>query len=142
MTGLKPKKRYELLSTFGNPEKIYFADERLLRESLILSDAERADHAGRQSWTQLPGIGATTGTVLAQASVGRVPDYLARLRAERDRIIQRLREEDPKRWSYSALAAALGCSRELIAVVARRTKPDPEPEPGSAQSDRTSDSFG
>ena len=42
MTGLKPKKRYELLSTFGNPEKIYFADERLLRESLILSDAERA----------------------------------------------------------------------------------------------------
>lgn len=48
-----------------------------------LSDAERADHAGRQSWTQLPGIGATTGTVLAQASVGRVPEYLARLRAER-----------------------------------------------------------
>ena len=48
-----------------------------------LSDAERADHPGRQSWTQLPGIGATTGTVLAQASVGRVPDYLARLRAER-----------------------------------------------------------
>lgn len=42
MTGLKPKKRYELLSAFGDPEKIYFADERLLRESLTLSDAERA----------------------------------------------------------------------------------------------------
>ncbi len=42
LTGLKPRKRYELLSTFGDPEKVYFADERLLRESLNLSDAERA----------------------------------------------------------------------------------------------------
>lgn len=42
MTGLKPRKRFELLNTFGDPEKVYFADERLLRESLSLSDSERA----------------------------------------------------------------------------------------------------
>ena len=41
MTGLKPKKRFELLNAFGDPEKIYFADERLLRERLNLSDIER-----------------------------------------------------------------------------------------------------
>jgi hypothetical protein len=44
----------------------------------------------------------------------------ARLRAERDQLIRRLRAEDPQKWSYGALAAALGCSRELIALVAKR----------------------
>lgn len=44
----------------------------------------------------------------------------ARQRAERDALIRRLRLEDPKRWSYGALAAALGCSRELIALVVKR----------------------
>ncbi|MCE1174887.1 MAG: hypothetical protein LWW77_09815 [Propionibacteriales bacterium] len=47
-------------------------------------------------------------------------ELAARLRAERDQLIRRLRAEDPQKWSYGALAAALGCSRELIAVVARR----------------------
>lgn len=42
MTGLKPRKRFELLNTFGDPEKVYFADERLLRDSLNFSDSERA----------------------------------------------------------------------------------------------------
>jgi biotin operon repressor len=41
-------------------------------------------------------------------------------RSERDRLILRLRAEDPGRWSYTALADALGCSRELIALVLRR----------------------
>jgi hypothetical protein len=44
----------------------------------------------------------------------------ARRRAERDRLILQLRAEDPQRWSYSALASALGCSRELVALVLRR----------------------
>lgn len=44
----------------------------------------------------------------------------ARYRLERDRLIHGLRAEDPARWSYTVLAAAIGCSRELIALVARR----------------------
>ena len=47
-------------------------------------------------------------------------ELAARQRAERDALIRRLRAEDPKKWSYGALAAALGCSRELIALVVRR----------------------
>lgn len=35
-------------------------------------------------------------------------------------MIRRLREQDPTRWSYSALANALGCSRELIALIVKR----------------------
>ncbi|WP_273652895.1 helix-turn-helix domain-containing protein [Cellulomonas fimi] len=46
----------------------------------------------------------------------------ARYRLERDRLVLQLRAEDPARWSYSAIAAALGCSRELVAVVARRSR--------------------
>ena len=40
LTGLRPKKRFDLLGTFGDPEKVYFASELLLRENLNLSDAE------------------------------------------------------------------------------------------------------
>jgi len=31
----------------------------------------------------------------------------------------RARQEDPDRWSYSALAAAVGCSKELIAAIVK-----------------------
>lgn len=47
-------------------------------------------------------------------------ELAARQRAERDALIRRLRDEDPARWSYGALASALGCSRELIALVVKR----------------------
>jgi ribosome-binding protein aMBF1 (putative translation factor) len=40
-----------------------------------------------------------------------------RHRHQRDALIRRAREEDPERWSYSALAAAIGCSKELIAAI-------------------------
>lgn len=47
-----------------------------------------------------------------------------REREQRDRLIRQIREDDPERWSYSALARAIGCSRELIAyVVAGRKQP-------------------
>ncbi|WP_222836768.1 hypothetical protein [Cellulomonas flavigena] len=46
----------------------------------------------------------------------------ARYRLERDRLIHQLRAEDPARWSYSAIAEALGCSRELVALVTRRSR--------------------
>jgi ribosome-binding protein aMBF1 (putative translation factor) len=41
------------------------------------------------------------------------------LRAQRDQLIRKARERDPKRWSYATLAKALNCSRELIAVIIR-----------------------
>lgn len=40
-----------------------------------------------------------------------------RHREQRDRLIRRLREDDPGRWTYKALAAAVGCSPELIAAI-------------------------
>lgn len=40
-------------------------------------------------------------------------------RRQRDELILRLRDEDPKRWTYSALARAVGCSPELIAHIIR-----------------------
>jgi len=40
-----------------------------------------------------------------------------RHRQQRDALIRRAREEDPDRWSYSALASAVGCSKELIAAI-------------------------
>ena len=46
----------------------------------------------------------------------------ARYREERDRLIHQLRDEDPQRWSYAALAAAIGCSRELVALVLKRDR--------------------
>lgn len=49
-------------------------------------------------------------------------EVAARYRAERDRLIHRLRADDPTRWSYSAIAASLGCSRELVALVSRRVR--------------------
>jgi len=49
-------------------------------------------------------------------------EVAARHRAERDRLILQLRAEDPERWTYTAIAAALGCSRELVALIARRAR--------------------
>jgi hypothetical protein len=45
------------------------------------------------------------------------------LRAQRNRIVRTLRAEDPERWTYSALAAAVGCTKETIsAVIQGRTR--------------------
>lgn len=46
----------------------------------------------------------------------------AQHRAQRNALVRRLRAEDSDRWSYGALAAAIGCSKELVAaIVAGRT---------------------
>ena len=42
-----------------------------------------------------------------------------RHRQQRDALIRRAREDDPERWSYSALAAVIGCSKELIAAIVK-----------------------
>lgn len=46
----------------------------------------------------------------------------ARHRALRDRLVRALRAEDPQRWTYAAIARAVGISPELVAkiVVPRR----------------------
>ena len=47
-----------------------------------LGESERAAHDRDRTWASLPGIGATTANVIAEASDGAVPAYLAGLRAE------------------------------------------------------------
>ncbi len=48
-----------------------------------LSPEERARHAEADDWKKIPGIGPKTALVIGQASAGRVPDYLAQLRDDR-----------------------------------------------------------
>jgi hypothetical protein len=40
-------------------------------------------------------------------------------RLQRNRLIRELRSSDPQRWTYPALAAAVGCSPELIAAIVK-----------------------
>jgi hypothetical protein len=49
-------------------------------------------------------------------------------RAERDRLVRELRESDPQRWTYVALADAVGISKELVYVIitGKRTAPEGE----------------
>ena len=48
-----------------------------------LTPEERARHTEADDWKTIPGIGPKTALVIGQASAGRVPDYLAQLRAEK-----------------------------------------------------------
>ncbi len=48
-------------------------------------------------------------------------DQAARHREQRDALVRQLRADDPARWSYTALAKAVGCSPELIAYIVRVT---------------------
>lgn len=57
----------------------------------------------------------------------------ARHRQQRDRLIRQLRDEDPRAWTYPALAAGVGCSAELIAYILKR-KPPREPGKGMGAS--------
>lgn len=45
-------------------------------------------------------------------------------RDERDRIVRELRAEDPKTWTMSRLAEAVGCSKELIAYILKTEDKD------------------
>lgn len=38
-------------------------------------------------------------------------------RGQRNRLVRQLRGEDPERWTYAALARAVGCSPELVAAI-------------------------
>lgn len=48
---------------------------------------------------------------------GSLDAQAARHRSMRDNLIRRLRDEDPKRWSYGKLAKEIGCSKELVAYI-------------------------
>jgi hypothetical protein len=50
-------------------------------------------------------------------SAGTSRAHLERYRVERNQIIRELRAEDRELWTYQALAAAVGCSKELIAAI-------------------------
>lgn len=41
LAGLKPKTRSELIEAFGDPEKVFFADDKTLSEHVLLNDRER-----------------------------------------------------------------------------------------------------
>lgn len=40
-------------------------------------------------------------------------------RQQRDELIRRVRAEDPRYWTYTRLAGAVGCSPELIAYIVK-----------------------
>lgn len=46
-----------------------------------------------------------------------------RHRLQRNRLVRELREADPRRWTYPALAGAVGCSAELIAAIVKGRVP-------------------
>lgn len=43
-------------------------------------------------------------------------------RQQRDELVRQLRSDDPRRWSYPALAALIGCSPELVAHIVKTDK--------------------
>ena len=61
----------------------------------------------------------------------------AQHREQRDRLIRQLRAEDPHHWTYPVLAAAVGCSAELVAAIVKprdrrrhaTSRPQPDPHP-------------
>lgn len=53
-------------------------------------------------------------------AAGRDEDSARKHRQSRDALVRALRAEDPQRWTYPALAAAVGCSPELIAAIVKR----------------------
>ncbi|QYN38508.1 hypothetical protein K1T35_15555 [Pseudonocardia sp. DSM 110487] len=55
----------------------------------------------------------------AHRLAGDAERLAAQHRAQRDRLVRQLRAEDPARWSYTALAGAVGCSPELIAAIVK-----------------------
>jgi len=46
-------------------------------------------------------------------------EQAARHRALRDQLVRQLRADDPREWTYPALARAVGCSPELVAHIIR-----------------------
>lgn len=76
----------------------------------------------------MPGVLVLAGPVSDRRAVEAADHHRASIasgrtadqhRQQRDALVRQLRGEDPKRWTYGALAAAVGCSPELIAYIIR-----------------------
>jgi putative hydrolase len=52
-----------------------------------LSAEQRQDHQATRSWGKVPGVGPKTAAVIRQAMAGQVPDYLQRLREEKEPLV-------------------------------------------------------
>ncbi|HYP46328.1 MAG TPA: PHP domain-containing protein [Propionibacteriaceae bacterium] len=53
-----------------------------------MSEEERREHEQEQSWGRLRGIGPKTAVVISQAVAGQVPDFLQRLRDEKEPLVE------------------------------------------------------
>jgi putative hydrolase len=53
-----------------------------------LSDEERHQHQEEGTWAKVPGVGPKTATVISQAMNGQVPDFLQRLRDEKQPLVE------------------------------------------------------
>jgi putative hydrolase len=53
-----------------------------------LTQEERREHQAEGTWNKVPGVGPKTATVISQAMAGEVPEYLERLRAERQPLVE------------------------------------------------------
>src|SRR4029450_411713 len=52
-----------------------------------LSEEERRDHQEQRTWAKVRGVGPKTATVITQAMDGQVPEYLQKLRAEEQPLV-------------------------------------------------------
>jgi putative hydrolase len=52
-----------------------------------LSEEQRQDHQANGTWGKVPGVGPKTAAVISQAMAGQVPDYLQRLREEKEPLV-------------------------------------------------------
>jgi putative hydrolase len=53
-----------------------------------LSDQERQQHQQEGTWAKVPGVGPKTAMVITQAMNGQVPDYLQKLRDEKQPLVE------------------------------------------------------
>ena len=91
-----------------------------------LPSEEFERHARAGTWRELSGVGETTATVIAQAVAGRVPDRLARLRAEAgplatggEELLAKLRGDLHTHTDASDGSATMERSREAAAALGR-----------------------
>ena len=52
-----------------------------------LSDEER-EHQEHATWAKVPGVGPKSATVITQAMGGQVPEYLQKLREEKQPLVE------------------------------------------------------
>jgi putative hydrolase len=52
-----------------------------------LTEEQRQDHQTNGTWGKVPGVGPKTAAVISQAMAGQVPDYLQRLRDEKEPLV-------------------------------------------------------